>query len=441
MSYQYHTYSNGYKNRQEPWYISNRSSMGRKTKFGAFNKSQQVRVKRIVIEKQSKNIDSGNNATRGVKAILDRKVNFFRRFIWFLIVAACTWVCVYQVGDRFILYLRNPILMKIEIMRNLTVKFPSFTICPYDINGMANIRRAQAYYAVKTKNKSMESVWNLLDYANFTSYQIWDLNQIDENEKKLPTDDYPSIIKIPKIYAFLGLCMTLKVAGSVNFMGPAFVTRFEQQFTPDIDFDDDAAFTVYPHEDDTPALHHAFFKGQIIPRGNMVSISMSVSTFILLNTTDKPCQDAVTSTKLPFMTSTARNCTTGEESRVVYDATLEMYLATKPSHCNCPPKCVDVNYEMNMDIQGKLHNVTILEIYYQTNNFQQISQVYAYGFVSFVCDVGGNLGFYFGFCLLTFLEIIDHSCVRLSNAFTLKETHLLLNRSFITTCCLLEPLQ
>ncbi|ELU13552.1 hypothetical protein CAPTEDRAFT_146895 [Capitella teleta] len=114
---------------------------------------------------------------------------------------------------------------------------------------------------------------------------------------------------------------------------------------------------------------------------------------------------------------------------------IEQLFANKRLDCDCPVSCSDTMYSLEVSlgqwpsnvqkdtIFQKLsqkmgnrilspdykyeHNLIKLEVYYEEFNFEQISERPSYSAWSYMSDVGGVLGLWIGFSLLTVFEFIE----------------------------------
>ncbi|WAR17657.1 DEG1-like protein, partial [Mya arenaria] len=86
-------------------------------------------------------------------------------------------------------------------------------------------------------------------------------------------------------------------------------------------------------------------------------------------------------------------CYTDAHHNCVRETLAQFVLKTPASFDNCLPSCED--------------NMLLLRVYLDTLSYEHVKEEYSYGIVNFVSDIGGQLGLWAGFSILSVLEVME----------------------------------
>uniref|UniRef100_T1J8T2 Uncharacterized protein n=1 Tax=Strigamia maritima TaxID=126957 RepID=T1J8T2_STRMM len=150
---------------------------------------------------------------------------------------------------------------------------------------------------------------------------------------------------------------------------------------------------------------------------NKAVYGLSAKRFKILNETRKPCStnQVVNECEKNCFENTLKNisrcrlpmnsysdvplCTNGLDARVAYDQLLDLAVTFDyAKKCKCTKVCDEILYTdhfKNLQHQDKSE----LCVYFDDNVIENIEEHYSYRFVTFICDVGGNLGLFLGFSI------------------------------------------
>ena len=120
----------------------------------------------------------------------------------------------------------------------------------------------------------------------------------------------------------------------------------------------------------------------------------------------------------------ARQCTLLDYVSCVATATAQYVQSNGPHDCKCKPQCYSNNYPYtlaqsalsgmyqdallraaNISAADQSRNIVMVQIYYSTLMYSQITVSAAYSFIALLSDIGGALGLLLGATLLTVYEM------------------------------------
>lgn len=101
-------------------------------------------------------------------------------------------------------------------------------------------------------------------------------------------------------------------------------------------------------------------------------------------------------------------CVNASDLRATYNTIINLFHHHHAGVCQCPRRCTEILYNTVWDVK-KQHpqGATVMHITIPDDSIEVFAERYAYTFVRLLCDLGGTLGLFLGFCVLTILELLE----------------------------------
>uniref|UniRef100_T1ITG4 Uncharacterized protein n=1 Tax=Strigamia maritima TaxID=126957 RepID=T1ITG4_STRMM len=347
-------------------------------------------------------------------------------FLRFLVISFSVLTCSYQIFDRFLYFLSFPIDTKVTVTRNLSVKFPSITLCPPENNYMPMV----ILRLLKAKRRNVTfceiHVFTFLNALNIS--KLWEYLSFNGTLRTAYTHARSTVIgsiqsnnifpeKITN--TFFGSCHTYTFKNLITFKIDDFKIGFAaNQYLSRCHKAPSVVWYMMHHDDEI--LNYKVLTGyRDLQFGNNLVYGLSAKRFKLLNRTDQLCDinkvvnkcqlncienalKNISHCRLPFTSlSELPWCVTQSDVTNMLKKVKDFILSFNyMEKCVCPKICDQIEYNRYLEFI-EIGNETSLSIVFAHNIIEEIEEYYAYTVIPFICDLGGSLGLFLGLSILS----------------------------------------
>uniref|UniRef100_T1IU28 Uncharacterized protein n=1 Tax=Strigamia maritima TaxID=126957 RepID=T1IU28_STRMM len=371
------------------------------------------------------------------------KRGFVYKFLRFLIISLSTIACSYQIYDQFNFFLSRPIETKVSLIRNSSFKFPSITLCPPDGDyiPLVELRRQKSIERNFSHFCDVHPLTLINDTFNIST--IWTLMSVNGT---LNLTDLPTIPHKTDIEAVRGTCNTYSHKKLVQNDDLKLIFSFKNNLS----LCDDKVITFMLHNDDDIMTYKpltGFKSHKILTEVSYVQDFESNQDPVRYKSSCKRMREKLLR-KLPekhhsmqvnkkqrqvSLESNCRSknnrlpltsfselplCANGEEALVAYNQLRHLSVSFNYfEQCKCPKICDEMIYTDRLKmIDSKptdpyllkfYVDVTLLTLYFDDDVIEEIVEKYNYSFVSFIGNVGGNLGLFLGLSIPGLFQLAE----------------------------------
>uniref|UniRef100_T1J8P5 Uncharacterized protein n=1 Tax=Strigamia maritima TaxID=126957 RepID=T1J8P5_STRMM len=345
----------------------------------------------------------------GLRQIQNPQYNKFGKLFWFLAISTAAVLCIHQVTHRCIHYSTSPISNNVMLSRDDFLDFPATTICTTHsalFNKEAKDKLTVHRFPENTSDqKVMEQraeFWDKnMKAVGSNVPTLWNLMSISLDNTDV-SDSCPDEKCFTKRYisTYKGDCVIVEAKEKVfhrgSLTGVNIVIR-----------------TNYPEIDkiDENLIKFEFIATKKKPCSTTKAVADCWRKCLEEGIIEKV---AKTNCRIPPMPNVVAKkelqlCSNAADLNKTQFSVIRRFELRENMQCNdCPRRCKEVLFNILQDVvkPGK-NGSTVLHIYIPDNTIDSLNEKYTYDFVTFLCELGGTLGLFLGFCSLTLIELVE----------------------------------